>query len=74
MLAIRKIRLVVGLAICCGEFVLNSMAWTQSCNRSIPDLSFGSFDVTANTPSNGSTTISVRCTALYLWRCAYAST
>lgn len=45
LLAIRKIRLVVGLAICCGEFVLNSMARAQSCNRSIPDLSFGSFDV-----------------------------
>lgn len=64
MLTTQIIRLVVGLAICCGSFFLNSIAWAQSCSLSIPDLSFGAINVTANAASNSATTISVRCSAL----------
>lgn len=64
MRSIQKFRLIVGLAICCGELFSNSVARAQSCNLTIPDLSFGTIDVTTNTASNASTTISIQCTAL----------
>lgn len=54
---------MAAVAACCG-ILPNATASAQSCSLSVADLSFGPIDVTANSASNASTTISVTCNAL----------
>jgi spore coat protein U-like protein len=50
-----------------GDLVLcSSAARAQTCSASIPGLSFGSVDVTANTAVDSSVTISVTCSGISL--------
>lgn len=59
----RFIRFMVGTVVC-GGLLSNSTAKAQTCSVSIPDVAFGSVDVTANSTSNTSTTVSVTCSAI----------